>query len=256
MTLPSERPQPLRKRASHVCQQCRLRKVKCNLAETGLPCQNCQIDGSECITPVSRRSRKYRLQKEQHHNLPTSQARLLPQTQNPAFDKPQASSTTTTYANVSLTTERRHTEKSLAPRVATISAPAQLSGSHTSLPLFVLPPRSNLPLNDLDVLSSQGALNTPQPPLRDALLMAFLLYVNPFLPVLDVQEFIDAIDGKSGTHVSLALFQAVMFAGAAFVDLQILIDAGFEDRKAARAQLFRKIKARKLFALKNFADCS
>jgi len=55
--------------------------------------------------------------------------------------------------------------------------------------------------------------------------------------VLDLQDFFNAIGGQSDSEVSL-LFQAVIFAGTAFVDLQFLLDAGFENRLAARAYFF------------------
>jgi hypothetical protein len=93
-------------------------------------------------------------------------------------------------------------------------------------------------------LSQRGALSIPEPGLRDELLLAFVLYVYPTLPVVDLQDLVKAVEGHPGCDVSLILFQAVMFAGTAFVDLQLLVDAGFESRLAARAYFFRKVKVR------------
>ena len=86
----------------------------------------------------------------------------------------------------------------------------------------------------------------PDDGLRDQLLLSVIIYIYPFLPVLDIQEFLEGVEGKDGAKVSLILFQAVMFAGTAFVDLQYLLDAGFENRIAARAHFFQKIKVRNL----------
>src|ERR1700677_1696558 len=73
----------IKKRASQACHQCRLRKIRCDLVATGPPCNNCQFDGTECTTLVSKRSRTYRLQKSQLTQSCASQRPLLAQIQPP-----------------------------------------------------------------------------------------------------------------------------------------------------------------------------
>ena len=110
------------------------------------------------------------------------------------------------------------------------------------LPSYISPTKHIFDVEEIAYLRSRGALSVPLPDLRDQLLLAFLLYVHPFLPVVDFQDVCDAVEGRPGCQISLLLFQAIMFAGTAFVDLQHLLDAGFENRLAARAYFFRKIK--------------
>jgi hypothetical protein len=259
----------IHKRASQACQQCRLRKVKCDLVEVGLPCDNCRSDGAECVASTSRRSRKYRLQKSQSKHVRAVQPLLLPQPQPTASSVPfvaarpgdasrdPATPLSCEYDSVNtLSLDGTHIHSSFGPslqsprqNLPTILPAGSLSAREPikfrSLPSYIRPPHYNLRPDELDFLESRGALTIPDRPVRDELLFSFLHYVNPFLPVLDVQEFLSAIEGESGSQVSLILLQAVMFAGTAFVDSQVLLDAGFKDRTTARAYFFQKVKARR-----------
>ncbi|KAL7911464.1 hypothetical protein GGI35DRAFT_442871 [Trichoderma velutinum] len=46
-----------RKRAAIACVACRRRKVRCDVAEHGLPCCNCELDQTECNIQTTRRKR-------------------------------------------------------------------------------------------------------------------------------------------------------------------------------------------------------
>lgn len=66
------------------------------------------------------------------------------------------------------------------------------------------------------------------------------------MPVLDLGHFLqilDARDGKSG-QISLFLFQAILFAGAAHVNMNYLRAAGFTTRKQALKELFQRARVR------------
>ncbi|KAK6383950.1 hypothetical protein LTS17_003242 [Exophiala oligosperma] len=111
------------------------------------------------------------------------------------------------------------------------------------LPAFIQPPSREFDMDQLDFLKRCGALSPPQQSLQDQLFLSFLLYVFPFLPVLDVQDFIDAVEQRRpDRRISLILFQAVMFSWTAFVPIEALREAGFESRIAARAIFLRKVK--------------
>uniref|UniRef100_A0A093V4N4 Cutinase transcription factor 1 beta n=1 Tax=Talaromyces marneffei PM1 TaxID=1077442 RepID=A0A093V4N4_TALMA len=67
------------------------------------------------------------------------------------------------------------------------------------------------------------------------------------LPVLDLHSFLEAVARNDpDANISLLLFQAVMFAGTAFVDLRHLQAAGFKTRREARKAFFNN--ARLLYA--------
>lgn len=114
------------------------------------------------------------------------------------------------------------------------------------LPDFIQPPSREFDDDELEFLTKRGALSLPEQSLQDQLLLAFLLYVYPSLPILDIQDFIDAVEQRRpGCRVSLILFQAIMFSGTAFVPIEALRKAGFESRIAARGYFLRKLKVRK-----------
>jgi hypothetical protein len=263
MTQEADLERPIRKRASQACQLCRLRKIKCDLVEIGSPCHNCQFDGTKCISSISRRSRKYRLQRDQLEQDRSSQSqRIAPSalsTTSWSYASVQNLITSPSYEHESPSTlstdgsDVRYpfglapdsSRKTLRPIVPKHPITVQKPNNYTELPSYIRPSYRHLRPDELEYLQSRGALSLPEPSIRDQLLRSFLLYVNPYLPVLDVQEFLNAIEGEAGNKISLILFQAVMFAGTAFTDSQVLLDAGFEDRNTARAHFFEKVKVRR-----------
>ena len=76
------------------------------------------------------------------------------------------------------------------------------------------------------------------------MLRAYIEFVHPYMPLLDLHDFLAVIDRPDGSlgRVSLILFQAVMFAGSAFVDMDHLRFAGYATRKEARKDFFQKTR--------------
>ena len=199
----------------------------------------------------------YRLQKAQHTPTPTAQPLLLPRTQSQR-EKSLVGEGANHAEQASPSDGAPHGDVSEVlnaftqiPHPSTVSRqPAFSSTSPTTpetidslnLPSYISRPRRKFKPEELEYLKNRGALSVPGTTLRNQLFLSFVMYVYPFLPVLDLQDFIFAIEGQPRTEVSLILFQAVMFAGTAFVDAQSLVNAGFEDRVAARAYFFEKVK--------------
>lgn len=102
-------------------------------------------------------------------------------------------------------------------------------------PRFLKPLPARIAADDVDYLRSKGALTLPDRPLRTELLRAYVQWVYSFMPLLDLHSFLNAIaENDRDSGISLLLFQAVMFAGTAFVDISHLKAAGFENRRDAR----------------------
>lgn len=115
-----------------------------------------------------------------------------------------------------------------------------------SVPYFVKPIPPHLADEDVGYLFRKGALSVPEPALRDALLESYIDYIHPCLPLLDLDCLTSVIQGHvTADRISFPLFQAVMFAGAAWVDIKPLRKLGFLTRKAARKALYRKARASK-----------
>lgn len=112
------------------------------------------------------------------------------------------------------------------------------------LPRFIKPLPAKIGPEEISYLEKKGALTVPKGTLRSEMLRAYVEFVHPYMPLLDLHDFLTVIDRSDGSKgkVSLILFQAVMFAGAAFVDMSHLRSAGYATRKEARKDFFQKTR--------------
>ncbi|KPM41340.1 Cutinase transcription factor 1 beta [Neonectria ditissima] len=116
--------------------------------------------------------------------------------------------------------------------------------NNAKLPAFLRPLPSKIAAEDVKYLHIKGALSLPTLPLQNALLQAYVEYVHPYMPLMDLNNFLSIIhtrDGRNG-QTSLFLYQAVMFAASAFVDMKYLREGGYTTRKAARKSFFQKTR--------------
>jgi hypothetical protein len=113
-----------------------------------------------------------------------------------------------------------------------------------TLPGYFKPPNPRMAPADIDYIFLKGALSLPDIPIRNALFQSYLKFVHPFMPLIDVRELTEIIEEGTGAsgQISLLLFQAIMFAGTAFVDMEFLRSAGFTNRKVARKAFFQKTR--------------
>ena len=116
--------------------------------------------------------------------------------------------------------------------------------AHQLLPTYLEPIPSRLPAEDMEYLTKKGSFEIPNPKFRDALLRSYTEFIHPYYPMLDINEFLLNIltPGSRDCKVSLLVFQAVMFAGSAHVDIKPLRTMGFLTRKAARRALYQRTK--------------
>lgn len=112
------------------------------------------------------------------------------------------------------------------------------------LPQFIKPLPAKIGPEEISYLEKKGALSVPKGLLRSEMLRAYVEFVHPYMPLLDLHDFLMVIDRADGSNgkVSLILFQAVMFAGSAFVDMTHLRAAGYATRKEARKDFFQKTR--------------
>lgn len=127
--------------------------------------------------------------------------------------------------------------------------------SHGILPEFAQSLASNISPQDLEFLSLKGALTVPEINLRNALVRSFVEFVHPWMPVVDLVEFLLAVCSSDTDRpkTSLLLFQAIMFSAVAFVDGSLLENSGFTSRKAARKQFYERTKVRTPHSLPSHA---
>lgn len=112
------------------------------------------------------------------------------------------------------------------------------------LPRFIKPLPAKIGPDEIAYLQKKGALTVPKGILRSEMLRAYVEFVHPYMPLLDLHDFLAMVDARdpSKGKVSLILFQAVMFAGSAFVDMEHLRAAGYASRKDARKEFFQKTR--------------
>lgn len=112
------------------------------------------------------------------------------------------------------------------------------------LPAFIKPLPPKIAPEDVKYLYAKGALSLPSLELQNALLRAYVEYVHPYMPHLELHDFLNTINSQDGLfgQVSLFLYQAVMFSATAFVDIDLLKEAGYQSRKAARKSFFQRTR--------------
>lgn len=126
--------------------------------------------------------------------------------------------------------------------------PPMFNTSSQYLPSYIKPLPRHITSRDLVYLADKGAFTIPDDALRDEILRAYVALVYPFMPTLDLEDFLGPIlCGSQRGSISLLLFQAVMFAGVSFVDEGILRSYGYRSKKAARKDLYRRVRL--LYAL-------
>lgn len=127
-----------------------------------------------------------------------------------------------------------------SPLMARLVSP--VSPTYT-LPAYVKPLPPRLGPDEIMYLDKKGVLTIPPVSLRDALLKAYAEFVHPYMPLLNLHELVGTIDRNDGVQsVSLLLFQAIMFAGVATVDMRHLKSAGYATRRDARREFFQKTR--------------
>lgn len=112
------------------------------------------------------------------------------------------------------------------PRISwrNIEAPLATSihSNSAKLPKPFSPLPDHLSSTDISYLAARSAFEMPSEALQVALLQAFVEFVHPSLPVLDVDEVLETVKTGKGRKVSLLLFQTMMLGGMEYVSDRIL----------------------------------
>lgn len=113
----------------------------------------------------------------------------------------------------------------------------------TVLPDWIKPLPERFGNDDIVYLQNKGALTIPEEQLRDELLRAYAKFNHPFIPLIDLHQFVRTVSQYDGSQpVSLLLFQAIMFTGIATVDMASLNAAGYNSRREARRAFYNRTR--------------
>lgn len=144
-----------------------------------------------------------------------------------------------TYASLS------EWQEGIPSPAASYRDPASLAGAGKELPWSYLE-RPRLAKDDMDFLERKNAFKVPERALLIELLTSYCNWIHPQLPFLDLHSVLGAVvdDRNNGDRpkISLLLFQAVLFAGAAHMDEKTFRLFGFPSRTDAQDVLFRRVK--------------
>jgi hypothetical protein len=99
--------------------------------------------------------------------------------------------------------------------------------------------RAKFDSNAIEDLTHKGAFTFPDPEVYQSILQAYFRWFHPCFPIVDVAETREVVVDNS---ISPLLSQAMLFVGASYCDVDILLKSGFEDRHAAKYQFYRKAK--------------
>ncbi|EXJ56188.1 hypothetical protein A1O7_09119 [Cladophialophora yegresii CBS 114405] len=248
----------LSKRAPRACESCRARKVRCDVTRTKAPCTNCRLDSKTCVLPASRRRHvgdrilgSSFLEGRQHNpQSPICDAIIdfgdtkpislhnhvdytYVQPQDGSFDvfdlEESPLSMYDKIARVSssgkdtvINSKVYYQTCLLSPYPSPAHSLLDCSHPHWILPNYITPIARNISGEDLQYLNNKGAFDIPETQLRDQLLSAYVRWVHPFAPMLDLEQVLVAIftNGEKGT-LSLLVFQSVLFAASAYVQTGI-----------------------------------
>jgi hypothetical protein len=136
-----------------------------------------------------------------------------------------------------------HGDLSIVNRYSTPPAPVY-PAARGELPPYIKPLPQRMTSDDITYLFSKKALLIPDLVFRNALMQSYVEYVHPYMPLIELHDFLAIVDRGTGEggRISLLLFQAVMFAGTAFIDMEFLTRAGYATRKAARKAFYQKAR--------------
>ncbi|KAJ9418950.1 cutinase transcription factor 1 beta [Fusarium oxysporum] len=125
-----------------------------------------------------------------------------------------------------------------------LSSLREQESTSAELPAFLRPLPTKIAAEDVNYLQIKGALSIPILPLQNALLQAYIEYVHPYIPLMDLNNFLSIINTRDGQNgqTSLFLYQAVMFAASAFIVMKYLREGGYTTRKAACKSFFQKTR--------------
>jgi hypothetical protein len=111
-------------------------------------------------------------------------------------------------------------------------------------PAFIKPIPDRIMAEDRQYLVQKQVFTLPPLRLQNALLAAYVEYVHPYMPLMELHDFLKIINDRTGASgkVSLFLYHAVMFAATAFVDEILLKEAGYDSRRDARRAFFSRTR--------------
>ncbi|CAG1969932.1 unnamed protein product [Fusarium graminearum] len=273
---------PGRTRVARVaCKACHARRVKCDAADSQ-PCWHCRTRGTECELIESKREKYARRSNAQSRQRRSS--RRVQQTESPAPDADGITSVESIAAATSQNDENeqhqiresdttQNTQQQPLPNLTQAKDRSFFLGDSSSLSYIIeliCAPRSGIsePVKvhypipasiaertvtpsrlQTEPLRLQDALTLPSREISDRLVYVFFDIVHPPWPVVDRKSFLQAYRED---RASPLLLHAMFLVTFIFCDENLIQDAGFTDRAAARK--YHYLRAKTLYDVDHETD--
>lgn len=270
---------PKHRRARRACLSCRTRKVRCDIVEHD-PCSNCRWDKVQCVVPRSRRNRKFiqpfhppEIHGQNSRAIYFEPGSIIPEEALPP--QPSSVGAANEESQISLNQEGlplpvwppdgglqslfQNDSPNHQPAQTLDNAPLPFdmdTDTATKLPPYINVARFVVDSTRTTILKIQGAFELPPIAVQHALILAYLEFAYPRMPLLDMDDFyrsLSQLDG-SGGQISLLLLQCVLFAGCAHVSPRALREGGYNDKKRLRQDLYHRAEVSSYGSLVHLLD--
>ncbi|RMJ16760.1 hypothetical protein CDV36_003542 [Fusarium kuroshium] len=275
-------PRRSRLRAPIACQYCRGRKVRCDLNKRGSRCTNCELDDVQCQVANTRRRRSTVVpststisgsartttvealsiqeptispgrivHSQAEDNLTSETVTLLTSTNgdSEAQAPPQQQAGSSEEDN-GMSPDMMEDLPPDTPQIGSLAMVSDLEPMPWKLPAFIKPISPDTSQSALNYLAAEGAFWIPEGKLRQALVDACFEFITPYMPSLDRSELLGHMDVSADHNpdqpcqktIGILLFQAILFAGSAFVDSDVLRRLDCPSPREARRSFYRRAR--------------
>ena len=254
-----------RKRASKACRQCRQSKVKCDVAQRGVPCSRCSSieEASRCQLLPSRRGghrqhsiRDTQIQSQAHEQHQRSTPAVTVESNATALEGSLGNphDWIGVFENFLLSRGKDAAIEDASITFLGESFPLshlfELDSTGRRLQLHHPAPQraetslspqtpSQRPSADEAFLAAKGCLSAPSAECLEVLVPTFVKRFYPLYPVVILPDFLQRL--QDGT-LSLAVLHAACCAACSFCSLAELTPLGFKSRKEARDTFYLRAK--------------
>ena len=117
-------------------------------------------------------------------------------------------------------------------------------GTSGGLPSFIQELPKDLTVEENQYLTAKQCFTFPPAPFQREVLLKFLEFGYPFLPIVNIDHISDVALGRARKPIPLLLYHALMGAGLAAVDHLTLKKYGYTSKCEARNAFYCKAKVR------------
>ncbi|XRM40844.1 hypothetical protein ABZX51_004149 [Aspergillus tubingensis] len=265
-------------RSTIACETCRLRKVRCSLNITGIPCIGCAQDNTQCIVDPKRQERLRRTRTSRVQQPHTPSNNVLPGVSratrpqlisSPAPDYPRetihqyATDPVSRRGTPLLPNDAESEERyGLEIAAAALGQPQRAgrvpfysgagTGPTSALEIcfsdqslsrhFLVPssPAVHLAEEDKKYLESKGVFTMPGSATCESLLRAYFHHVHPIMPILEPDVILEHHRTGRLPENNVLIFWCIFFVASNFIAPDVYEQEGYGSRKEMKAAMYSR----------------